>query len=241
MARRIRDVISLLCIVACVALVVVWIRSYKAADRLHGKFWGRHSFVVASKQGRVTLVGHRWDRAPETWCWEIISFSASDEQSFSIAERSFPIGSIRRYESILGFGVVSRPLILGPPFGPENLPRPVEVEYVQGLDIIVLRGRGLTQLNGAGVIVPYWFLVLVVAATAAGLQMRQHWRFSLRALLMTFAFVAVLMGLITTLDRAPISNDDVPPNSSDAIDLIRGMDNRPEPSMPDIPAQLDEL
>jgi hypothetical protein len=214
MARRIRIVMSVLCGIACMALMILWVRSYRAADRLHGRFWGRQSFVIAAKQGRVTLVHHRWNGEPEDWRWDVL-----------IAARTFPVGSMRMYESMMGFGVTHRPLMLGPPFTPQGQFGPVKVEYVEGIDVIKLSGKGFTTLNGAGVIVPFWFLILVTAALAASLLVRRRWGYSLRGMLLAFAFAAVLLGMVTILDRAPIQKDEAPGTTEDGMDIIRRFDS----------------
>ena len=62
MVRRIVNIASVLCLVACVALVALWVRSYRTADRLHGRFWGRQSFIVGAKDGRLVVAAFRWQR-----------------------------------------------------------------------------------------------------------------------------------------------------------------------------------
>jgi hypothetical protein len=232
--RRIRDGLSVLCIIACVALLIAWVRSYRMADRLHGKFWGRQSFIIASKQGRVTLVSHRWEGPPAKWHWEVLSFPASAEHSFPLGEETFTKGTIRMYESALGFGVIQRPLIAVPPFRPEepfdwerppSILGPVDVDDVEfSPNVIFLNKRKAMLLNGSAAIVPYWFLVLVTGILAAGLLMRRTWRYSLRGILLTIAFAAVLLGLVTILDRAPLPRDDHPGNVDEVMDVIRAIE-----------------
>ncbi|HEX2473149.1 MAG TPA: hypothetical protein VHK01_00300 [Lacipirellulaceae bacterium] len=219
MARRIRDGLSVLCIIACVALLIAWVRSYRMADRLHGRFWGRQSFVIASKQGCMMFVVHRWDGNPEVWRWQVITHGAAD-----IAQ-SFPIGSVRAYEAGWGFGRIQRPL-MAEPFEPTSPRHKVNVEFVDGLDVIVLRGPGpIPTLNGSGVIVPYWFLAFLVGGSAFALQTYRPWRYSLRGLLAAVTFVAILLSLIAVLDRPP----------------IREKVDSAEPWTLDIPTPLDDI
>jgi hypothetical protein len=137
---------------------------------------------------------HEWMGEPGNWHWDVLSFPVED------MGRSFPIAGIRLYEAASGFGLIERPL-MAMPISREDRRRLVEVEFVEGLDILVTRGRGLTTLSGSGVIVPFWSCVLLAAALAAVLQMKRIWRYSLRNLLLTVTFFAVLLGMIAALDR----------------------------------------
>jgi hypothetical protein len=228
--RSCRIAALLLCAGACVVFVALWIRSYRIADRVHGRFWGRQSFVVASKQGRVTLVSHRWEGQPEAWRWQVLSAPINSKRSIPKVA-AFPIGGMRMYESAFGFGLIRRPLIV-PPDTPQHLRGPVVVEFVDSLDVINTAGRGRTSLNGSAVIIPYWFLVLVAGVMSAVLLTRRFSSFSLRGLLLAFAFAAVLLGLIAILDLAPIPINDHPDTPDEVMDFLRKFD---------IPAALDEL
>jgi hypothetical protein len=218
--RSCRIAALLLCAGTSVVFVALWIRSYQRADQLHGRFWGRHCFIVASKQGRLTLVSHRWDVQPDAWRWQVLSDPTGPTAP------AFPIGDMRMYESAFGFGLIQRPLMM-PPETPQHLRGPVVVEFVDSLDVIMLTGRGMTPLNGSGVIIPYWFLVLVAGVMTAVLLRRRRLSFSLRGLLLAFAFAAVLLGLIAILDRAPIPREDHPETAEEVIEFLRTFDAAP--------------
>ena len=200
MFRRRSKIASVLCFIACLALIGLWVRSYHDADRLHGRFWQRQSFLIASKQGRVTAVAFRWHGAPDWWQWGTHAFAIDDEMSF-------PVGSVRQYEAALGFGVMKDPvyMVMRSTF-----------ETPEGATILI-SGAAIATLRGSGVIVPYWFLVLLSGVLAVALRLERPWRYTTRSLLIAITFVAILLG------------------------LIAGLDNGSDPWQLDIPAPLDEL
>jgi hypothetical protein len=193
-------VVSALCVLASVTLVALWVRSYHHAERIHGQFSERNSFLIASKQGRVTSVAFRWHGAPGWWKWGIHTFPVDDEMSF-------PVGSMRQYESGLGFGKISDPMymVMRSTF-----------ETPEGATILI-SGAAVATLRGAGVIVPYWFLVLVAGLSGIALRLEWPWRYTTRSLLIAITLVAGVLG------------------------LAAGLDNRPDAWTLDIPAPLDEL
>ncbi len=198
--RCCRRLISVVCLIACLAFVALWLRSYHQADRIHGRFSGRESFLIASKQGRVTAARFRWHGAANWWTWGIHTFAVDDEMSF-------PVGSVRQYESAAGFGTISNPtyMVMRSTF-----------ETPEGATILI-SGAAVATLRGSGIILPYWFLVLVTGLIGTTIRSENPWRFSTRTLLVTVTFVAVVLGLVAALDR-------------DA-----------DPWQLDIPAPLDEL
>jgi len=82
---------------------------------------------------------------------------------------------------------------------------------------ILISGAAIATLRGWGVIVPYWFLVLVAGMLGVVVRLERPWRYSTRTLLIAITFVAILLG------------------------LVAGLDNGPDPWTLDIPAPLDEL
>jgi hypothetical protein len=191
---------SVLCLLAGGALVALWVRSYDRADRLHGRFWERNSFLVASKQGRVIALSFRWHGAADWWKWGVHSFAIDDEMSF-------PVGSVRQYEKAVGFGTITDPMYM--------VTRST-FETPEGATILI-SGAAVATLRGSGVIVPYWFLVLLAGLLGIVLRLERPWRYTTRSLLFACTFVAIILG------------------------LAAGLDNRPDPWTLDIPAPLDEL
>lgn len=185
MIRRLRNLISVMCVLAGVLLVVLWVQSYKTADRLHGRFWGRQSFVIASKQGRVTIIVFR-SHAPDWWRWETQSYPVDDELSF-------PLGNPRQYEKAVGFGWIDHPIYM--------VMRSVQT-MPDGRENLVL-GAATATLQGAGPVVPYWFLVSSMAAFAAAARMRWPPRISMLGLLFAVTFIAVILTLVSLLDAEP--------------------------------------
>ena len=186
MVHRSLKFASAICFVACIASAGMWVRSYHDADRLHGRFWGRQSFLIASKQGRVTAVAFRWHGAENWWQWGMHTYAVSDEMSF-------PVGSVRQYETALGFGLVKEPtyMVMRSTF-----------ETPEGATILI-SGAAIATLRGWAVIVPYWFLMLVAAVLGAALRFERPWRYTTRTLLVAVTFAAILLGLIAGLDRGP--------------------------------------
>ena len=166
--------------ILCVLLVVLWLRSYSTSDRLHWSFLGKESIAAASKQGRFLLL--RYDNVPQPNAWKNgwYSHSTTDEQSF-------PMGDIVN-KSYLGFEMIQQP----PYFIPELK------EVVPGKPgVVTIWNPGVMFLKGSGVMVPDWFLILVVAALSAA-----PWipgRFSLRTLLIATTLIAVVLGLVVIM------------------------------------------
>jgi hypothetical protein len=179
MIRRVLIALSALSLLLCLALVAFWVRSYHKADRLHGRLWGKHSFIIASKQGRLTIVGFRWHGA-SLWRWGVLSYPTEDAMSF-------PVGNMQQYDRVLGFGVIRRPIY--------HVMPPVQ-ETARGTMLVF--GAATAALRGSAGIVPYWCLVLVFALQSALLAARWPLRYSLRSLMLVVTLVAVVLGLIMT-------------------------------------------
>jgi hypothetical protein len=175
--RKLRIAWSVLCGTLCVLLIVLWVRSYKTADRLHGRFWGRQSFVLASKEGGVAAIVFRSHGAPGWWRWETISYPVEDELSF-------PAGPTCQYVNTLGFGWLRRPLYMVMR-STQTLPDGSTVTFF---------GAATATLNGAGPIVPHWFLMLLTAGCGVAQYIKKN--FSLRSLLIAMSLVAVALGAL---------------------------------------------
>jgi hypothetical protein len=182
MFRYIRIAVAITAAVAICALAVLWARSYTTADRLHGRFWGDEAFLIASKEGRMTLYAFHWPGSTGGWTWETRSYAVEDEMSF-------PVGVMRQYESWLGFGTIGRMIYFVMP-STATLPDGSTIQWL---------GAAITSFDGAGVVVPDWFLLLLLSLLIAGPTIRWPPRFSTRGLLIAVTYVAVLLGLVTVL------------------------------------------
>jgi hypothetical protein len=60
-------------------------------------------------------------------------------------------------------------------------------------------GAATASLQGAGPIIPYWFLVLMGGAMFGALRM-QSCRFSVRVMMIAMAFVAIILSVVVTFD-----------------------------------------
>ena len=167
-----------------VGLIAFWFRSYDSADRLHGRARDRQSFIIASKQGRVTFLWFTSHGHPNWWQWERRTYAVKDEMSF-------PVGSVRQYERACGFGLIHRPLFFV---------MPSTYKTPDGTTVQIW-GAATATLRGSGVIVPYWFLVVVACVASVLFTLRRPWQFSVRSLLVVVTLVAVVLGLVATLDR----------------------------------------
>ncbi len=98
-----RITFSATCLIAGVLLIALWVRSYKAADRLHGHTSDAQAFLIASKEGRIASVLFRWQVASNWFRWNLISYPSSDELSF-------PVGPIQQYKNKFGFGWLDHPM-----------------------------------------------------------------------------------------------------------------------------------
>jgi hypothetical protein len=184
--RYLRITFSATCLIACVLLIVLWVRSYKTADRLHGHTSDGQAFLIASKEGRIANVLFRWDAAPNWFRWKLISYPIGDELSF-------PVGTVQGYKNKFGFGWLNHPIYYVMR-STQQLPDGSTVD---------VWGAATTMLDGAGPIIPDWFLVLVLGTGAAAPWIPWlRWRFSLRTLLIATTLVAVVLGTIVWSMRA---------------------------------------
>lgn len=165
-----------------VGLTFFWVRSYDLADQLHGRIWGRLSFIVASKQGRLTLVLFRSHGHPNWWRWATIAHPVNDEVSF-------PGGDVRQYETACGFGVIRQPVY-----------QVMRSTYQEGGVTVFVGGAATAMLRGSGLIVPDWFSVLTSVMLGFLLIKRRPWQFSTRSLLVIMTVVAAVLGLASMLD-----------------------------------------
>lgn len=176
MLRYLRIAVSVVCLTACVLLIALWVRSYRTSDRLHGLL-RKQEIVLASKQGRLTIILIQWDVT--VFGWQVITHPVNDELSF-------PTGPMQSYESAFGFGWINDP-ILCVQRSTQSAPPGVKAKFW---------GTGTTTIKGAGPIMPYWFLVLLTGSIAAALTIRRPYQFSLRTLLIAMTLVAVVLGII---------------------------------------------
>jgi hypothetical protein len=181
--RIIRIAILLLSCVACVALVAMWVRSFETAEQ-----WPRRTsdrmYLVASKQGRVAFLTFEPHGVPVWWERQHRSLPVVDELSF-------PRGDLRRDGTNLGFSWVQNP-IYSVMRSTQTLP--------DGRQIMIM-GAATAGLRGGGPIMPYWFLVLAVAAFGGLATLKWPPRFRLRGMFVAMTVVAVVLGLEICLGR----------------------------------------
>ena len=106
---------------------------------------------------------------------------------------SFPVGSVRQYESALGFGMIDDPkyMVMRSTF-----------ETPEG-GTILISGAAVATLRGSAIIVPYWFLVLFAGLLGVVLRLERPWRYRTRSLFIAITLVAIVLGLAAGLDKRP--------------------------------------
>ena len=186
MIRRLLVAVSALCFVATIALVIMWPRSYRTADRLHCPLSATQSLAVASKQGRVVLVRYEQGKQPNQWQTGRYSHPITDNLTF-------PHGDVRQYESAFSFGFVERPVYAIPEmtFPMPNKP-PGWTKTFNG---------GFRYLRGSALIAPYWCSVLLLPILGVALLLKRPIRFGLRSLFLALSFVAGVLGIAAALDN----------------------------------------
>jgi hypothetical protein len=87
MPRRLLNVASIVCLVLCVALMGMWVRSYHVWDVLHGYYAGNHKIRVESRLGRVFFASQYLDSIDRAtfnerpkW-WTIIHIPITNQDS----------------------------------------------------------------------------------------------------------------------------------------------------------------
>jgi hypothetical protein len=175
--RYLRIAFSAMCLIACVLLIALWVRSYRKVDELHGRLWGQQSFLFGSKEAFVIGIVFDSKSLPNDWQWEFHSATVDDyDQSFHLEE---PQGY--GFIDSLGIGWYDHPTYKSPgePF------------------LIFMTQWWRATLNGVGVVCHYRWLVLITATSGVAPWIRKlKWRFSLRTLLIATTLVAVVLGLV---------------------------------------------
>jgi len=195
-----------LCLGACVAFAILWVPSYHTAERLHGVLWGDRLLMVASKQGKLVVLPFRPAFARGYWKWEIRRYPTNSPLSFPADFRP---------GSKLGLGLIRDPSyslqqLLAPPRD-MNWPLTIDVisteriEQAAGVDLatqpFIVTYAPFTSMHGTGIIVPYWFLVLLSAVIGFFLWAKPGWRFSMRSMLIAVTLIAAVLGAVVAFDK----------------------------------------
>ena len=202
-----RVVAAALCVSACVVFVILWVRSYHTAELLHGVLWGDRLLKVTSKQGKLVVLPFRPAFARGYWKWEIRRYPADSPLSFP--------ADVRRPGSKLGFGLIRDPSysleqLLAPP-REMNWSLTIDaisterIEQAAGVDLatqpFIVTYAPFTSMHGTGIIVPYWFLVLLSAVIGFFLWAKPGWRFSMRSMLIAVTLIAAVLGAVVAFDK----------------------------------------
>jgi hypothetical protein len=172
MLRRLLNIVSIVCLVSCVALMGLWVRSYRLQMGLHAHLDDRTVFTVRLEPGAITFrdfpawSGDRWP----TWGVEG-RYSAGD-----VPEINFDDGR----EKTFGF-VLNRTAVKRSGKGTFSKSDPANILIIS---------------------IPLWSLVALAAALAIALKAKPRWRFTMFELLGVTTSVAIGLGMIAWLDRA---------------------------------------
>jgi hypothetical protein len=71
MARRLLNIASIVCLVLCLALMGMWLRSYYRWDQIRGVCSTYFGFALFTRPGRLVLVES--DLAWQGWSWDVAS------------------------------------------------------------------------------------------------------------------------------------------------------------------------
>ncbi|WP_442483837.1 hypothetical protein [Aeoliella sp. SH292] len=167
--RHVRNIATTIGVIATLALLAMWWRSYTTHDRIEGWLWGGDAAIVTSKQGCVGVMKFAWPGADDEWEWGWVRISLNNPSADPVEEMS--------RINHAGFGRLdSLHYVITPPMvGPDGV-------VMGGLDYFI---------RGKGYIVPYWFLILLCLAST--LATRWRGRFTVRGMLIGTGVVAVLI------------------------------------------------
>jgi hypothetical protein len=79
MLRRFLNIATIVCLVLCVVLMGMWVRSYQSLDELRGRITDKLVFTVDSASGRLLLISRAWS---DHWTWAIERHRLNDQLQF---------------------------------------------------------------------------------------------------------------------------------------------------------------
>ena len=90
--RKLRIAWSVVCGIACVLLIALWVRSYSSLDEVYGNLTGKQKCTVDSLKGRIKVL---WVHYPQHHLefrptWESMDILGSDASSW---KESIPLGN----------------------------------------------------------------------------------------------------------------------------------------------------
>ena len=172
--RYLRIAFSATCGIACVLLVVLWVRSYYRCDTIVGDYRNGWKFCVGNCRGRI---GFAWI---PPYTWNRLWIDPAGNEVFPSQWNSRQI--------------VSR--------GDYLLSSDGHITLIAHTDVTQV-GRVWAPAVQTTLMAPYWMLTLPVATIGALTTLPWiRWRFSLRTLLIATTLVAVVLGIIVWTTRA---------------------------------------
>jgi hypothetical protein len=175
--RKLRIAWSVGCGILCLLLIVLWVRSYDTEDAVVG-CTGRIAVGIESKMNRVAFMGCILtnDRGP----W----YSISSDQ----IRREPPKFS---WKAPVSSGIETMLTAMEPEWWKPSR------HFENHLGFALVLGSAPWNM----IVVPHWFLLLVVSSAAIWPWMGWSKRFSLRTLLIAATIVAVGLGLLVMMLR----------------------------------------
>jgi hypothetical protein len=187
--RKLRIAWSVFWGLAAVLLVVLWVRSYRAFDRISG-YVGKHYTITLSYAGRLSIVHpHQIANSLPYWNRDSGPILPNNWTEADLKHRTVnwdDTDVVWPNRNLMGFGWFYHELYCCMPNGEA------------GWNPRGLSGRSYAA-DSSGLMIPHWFIALLFV----GLACIQSWslRFSLRTLLIATTLVAVVLGLIVYVAR----------------------------------------
>jgi hypothetical protein len=179
MLRRLLNIASIVCLVACVALMGLWVRSYWWVDEINVNPTAHISLVLTSRPGRLLVTfdddfnladrgpfGSSAAVTPPLWSLHSDKYSSTFQPEQRESRGPYRAIMLFRQKQFLPSAV-----------------RPVSGPFVAAA-------------------ISYWLLVLTSGTLAMLFQLRWPPRFTLRSLFIATTFLAIVLGMIAWLDRA---------------------------------------
>jgi hypothetical protein len=145
--RRLLNIASIVCLVLCVALMGMWVRSYGGDEAVYGRISDKQDFQLASMQGRLSLLVMAGNPRPQFGRWPQTSL---DDHKPHEGEPPF------HYE----YEVIS-------PSNSRLSPIAKRQGSITGFGFSATYGR-----TAAWMVIPYWFPVLTIGSLAMAFQRR---------------------------------------------------------------------
>jgi hypothetical protein len=192
MLRRLLNIASVVCLVACVALMGMWVSTNYRCVEVKGHLPFRQIFDVFTMPGRVYVSWITW-QTPAVKKVGVID-SIGEFLATAIAAKPLSKSTERTASDVSPWSITWQP------YDWFSMGR--DPSKPPGLLELLGFAAGHDNIYGWVVVAPFWLLVLASGSLAMAFRLRWPWQFSLRSVFIATTFLAVVLGMITWLDRA---------------------------------------